>query len=461
MKLRSIILVALGCTTLTIVGAFVGTELWLRQQIWEANVVDTALWNMSFYSAPIDRGVPNIDISFRFYGPHAQLQASADFHLNNRGWISPYNYKFERDPGEFRIVILGGEQAASSVASHSWPNLLQDELNRRSPSNHYIFNCAWPDAGPQKFIQYWQTECAKYSPDLVIVNYVESDFYRIFVEAGAPTTYRGELVTGSAWVEYGAKRTLLSILLNAKPAKPSPMRSGADGARIPLSVVRNAEPTSMRDLNAIPSRPYGFFASRSLMDDVSRVAAIQECVVREMIEGIYPPFGSLTYQLLTDHPQAIPKVSEVRNYDIPPASKPANKTALAAAGVREFGWMVRHIPNVVFVHNFNYASLKDSYELTAAMERSDKRIKVVDMRQFIPSATTDEELKSWYLFPFMTEKWSEKGHGVYAKMMADRVQAWRAGGRVNLPRKLDKKSARAPWSPAPTNLSTNGYTSKS
>jgi len=403
MKLRSIILIALGCATLTI-GAYVATELKLRHEIWRANVDDTALWNMSFYSAPIYRDVPNTDISFRFYGPHAQLQVSADFHLNNMGWISPYDYKFERDPGEFRIVVLGGEQTASSVASHSWPNLLQDELNRRDPSGHYtVFNCAWPDAGPKKYIEYWQGECRKYMPDLVIVNYVESDFYRILIESGAPTTYRGELVTGSVWVEY-------------------------DGARIPVNVVRNATPISMRDLEGIPSRPYGFFASRSLMDDASRVALIQKRVVRDMIEGIYPPFGSLTYQWLTNHPQAIPKVSEVRNYDIPPASKPANKAALAAAGAREFGWMVRHIPHIVFVHNFYERT--GEYELTAAMMKSDKSIRVVDMREFIPPKTTDDEFKSWYFSPYMSEKWSEKGHMAYAKMIADIVQAWRAGGRL-------------------------------
>jgi hypothetical protein len=386
------------------VSAFASLETLLREEVWRKNALIPDLWRTILYTAPIHPR-PHNQILFRLYDRGAELLAKADVRLNNLGFISDHDYQYARGPNEFRIVVIGGEQTASTVVNRSWPDLLEDELNRRDASIRYkVFNIAWPDDGPAQYLNAWRKEGVKLSPDLVIVNYVESDFFRTI--RGAPLTYRGHPLSHR------------EIKYRVGP--------GADDvARAVVPCVPGHQATSFRHPMVIPSRPYGFFASPTFVNDPRRVRALQEQVVRDMIEGALPPFGGLALRALTGKSTSI-DVAAVRNFD-PLPNRPVDRARMVQYGVSTFGWLARHVPHLILTHNFNYYELGQRFELTERMLASDQHIHTVDMRQRIPAGLSDSELRSWYLIPYMGAKWSAKGHEVYGHLMADVVLSWRVG----------------------------------
>ncbi|HLW47016.1 MAG TPA: hypothetical protein VKW09_04535 [bacterium] len=385
-------------------------EWWLRRYVRDANKSNSALWPVILHSGALSTGdpynatqrCPNTTLAYRMYGYDAECIAAADIRTNNLGFISHRDYSYEREAGEFRIVIIGGEQSASSVSDQSWPDLLEEELNRRDTSVRYrVFNLAWPDAGPEHYVKAWQNEGHKFSPDLTIVNYVETDFYRPLV--GAPLRYQGHPVA-NVLVEYRVGPGLDDVAA-AAPA-----------------IVQGFMATSFRHPKVIPARPYGFQASRSFVKDARRVRMLQRQVVDDMVEGVMPRFGALTLRMLTGKPVNI-DVSRVRDFDVQaPMSDPRlDRPRMIEFGIVHFGWLAETVPNLVITHNFHYYELNQPFEFTDAMVAQAPHIRVLDMRGRIPAGTTDEELRSWYQFPQMVEKWSARGHRAYARMMAEVV----------------------------------------
>ncbi len=405
-----------GLVVLAVVVVFTVSEWWLRRRVWRRNAGNFQLWWTVMYGqegngagdppALLTR-CPGVNMSFRLYGYEAQPLVTADLGLNNLGFISTRDYRYERGPNEFRIVVIGGEQTASTVASKSWPDFLEDELNRRDPSVHYrVFNIGWPDAGPEHYVQYWQGEGVKFSPDLVIVNYVENDFHRALT--GTAHKYRGHPIT------------LREMRFRVGP--------GPDDIALTMVAATQGSPAdSLRDPRVLPSRPYGFYVSRGFANDPPRVRALQRQVVRDMVRGALPPFGALTVRRLTRRSADI-DVTRIRTFDPLPAQAP-DRARMVQFGLSTFGWLARHVPNLILTHNFDYWGIKydEPFELTEAMQAADPHIRVLDMRRRIPPDVTDEELKSWSIVPYMAEKWSLRGHEAYAELMAGVVMDWRAG----------------------------------
>ncbi len=397
--------------------AAAGLERRFRAQVRRENEADVRLWRMILYSDSLsigdpwnpDHRLPHRPMAFRMYGYQAEPLISADLGSNNLGFLSTRDYAYERTPNEFRIVVIGGEQTASSVVNRSWPDFLEDELTRRDPTiNYRVINIGWPDAGPEHYIRAWEREGVKFSPDLVIVNYVETDFYRPLV--GRPLAYRGRPVGH------------LNVYYRVGP--------GPDDVAVQnTAIVRGHQATSYRHPLTIPGRPYSFRASPAFVGDPRRVQMLQEQVVHDMVAGALPPFGVFTLRRLTGAESAAIDVHTVRNFD-PQPDQPLDRERMIDFGVASFGWLVDHVPNLILTHNFNYYELNQRYEFTEEMVRRAQRIQVVDMRQRIPAGTTDAELRSWYQIPHMAEKWSNRGHEAYAGLMAGVVLEWRAAERA-------------------------------
>jgi len=369
----------------------------LRNDCVRANREDGTLWRMVGYSQPVHR-IPNSTLHFRFYGIEGEELLKADVKLNNIGLISTTDYRKEKSPGEFRIVVLGGEQTASSVADRSWPEFLEGELSGHLPGRKIsVLNFGWPDAGPEHYIEYWKNEASQYRPDLVIVNFVETDFYRTI--HGAELTYQGQQLVHNQEVSYSI-----------------------DGARAKhyVSIVRGAPgPVSLVNPLVVASRPYGFILEKQFFQDPSLVKRLQETILDQQIAGAPTMHRSFLIEYVKGAGKLnCPLVSGIRNFDTP-KQDPIDRDKLVQFGVRTFGAIARNIPNVVLLHNFNYSEIGQRYEMTEKMMASDAQIVVHDMRKQIPPGTSESEIRSWYYSPFMGEKWSVKGHATYAKLVAD------------------------------------------
>jgi hypothetical protein len=393
------IVAGIALVLLVVLGVPLAADWYLRHLVWAENQRDFRLWQVILYTGGIEP-VPHGRIAFAFYGLDGELQAKARYTINNLGMWSDHDYTVEKKPGEFRIAVLGGEQTASSVVDRSWPDLLEEKLRKIDP-RYTVINCAWPDAGPEHYIQYWKTKCAPFKPDLVIVNYPETDFYRTI--QGAELTYRGKPIHDSEYIRYGEARQMVRV---------------ADGTH----------PTSFASLDAVPSRPYGMFAPESFIFDRAAVLRMQRQMVDDMIRPLAPKQWVLLKEFLKTFKIPHIRVAEIRNFD-PPKATPIDEKKLVAFGVKNFGWIARNIPDVVIVHNPSYGDIvtRTPYKLTDAMMAQDPAIKVVDARRLIPEGTGRTELRSWVLYPFMTEKWSQKGMEAYAGMMERVVLDARAG----------------------------------
>ncbi len=371
--------------------AFAAIEILIGLQIRRLAWRDPDLWRMVLYSSQIQRE-PGRKIVFGLFGFAGKKLAESEIRLNNMGLFSTKDYQIEKSPEEFRIVVLGGEQTASSVCERSWPDFLEDELNARDPRRDYkVVNLAWPDAGPEHYVKAWQDEGARFRPDLVIVNFVETDFYRWI--QGAPVTYRGHRVQYSH-ISY---------------------RVGADLARTTTARVGPWEVKSLRARLAVPARPYGFIAPPDFIRDQTKVRALQRKVVADMIAGAMPRFGLRLLRFLANG-LGTPRVADLRSFDAPVLTH-VDKAKLVDRPADAFGWLAANAPNVVFAHSFHHGELSAPFGLTAAMAAANPAIKVVDMRALLPKDMAPEELRSWWLIPHMGEKWSLRGHREYAKLM--------------------------------------------
>ena len=392
------VLIVLLCAMMVLL---LGVEYQLRDICAQVNRKDITLWRMIGYSQPVKR-IPNSMLSFRFYGINGEELLKAEIKQNNIGLISNSDYHKEKSPGEFRIVVLGGEQTASSVADRSWPDFLEIELGKRLPGRRItVLNFAWPDAGPEHYIEYWGKEASQYQSDLVLVSFVESDFYRTI--NGGEFTYQGQPLVHNQEISFN---------IDGVKAKQY------------VSIVRDAPgPLSLVNHLVVASRPYGVFLEKQFFQDNALVRKLQRIIVDQQMAGVPSAYGSFLIEYAKGAGKlSCPLVSEIRNFDVQKQS-PIDQNKLVQYGVRTFGSMSRSIPNVVLLHSFNYEELAGRFTLTEKMMAIDSRVAVQDMRDQIPPGTSDDELRSWYLQPHMGEKWSVKGHAAYARLVADLLVA--------------------------------------
>lgn len=298
------------------------------------NVVRRRCGLFLFYSESV-HPKPNTRLSFRLYGENAQLLLSSDCRLNNLGYFSDRDYQYEKGTSEFRIIVLGQEQTASSVADRSWPDYLEEELNNDESLRRHlgkvvrVFNLAWPDAGFAHYAEYWKTRGKLFAPDFVIVNITEYDYPRGL--AGAPLTYRGQPIHGYQ-LHYSVGDTPEdTVRINVCGTMPG----------LPLS-----------DPRAIAPRPFACFASRTLLDNPSKIKLLQDQVSKDYLAGAerkYSPW--LLERIVYGRHFGIE-----RNFD-PLPQHPVDVEALVERARKHLREIVDDHPNVILIHNANWAEI--------------------------------------------------------------------------------------------------------
>jgi hypothetical protein len=106
---------------------------------------------------------------------------------NNVGLLSDKPYRFERDPKhpEYRIVVLGDSMTGPTTATYQWVDTVEDLLNSNRAlrqkvggKEFRVYNLGWVAAGFQTFWKAYEKSGQYFSPDMVVVNYIEADFPR-------------------------------------------------------------------------------------------------------------------------------------------------------------------------------------------------------------------------------------------------------------------------------------------
>ena len=109
--------------------------------------------------------------------------------INNLGFLSDKTYEFERDAAnpEFRIVVLGDSFTGTTTGTYQWVDTIEDLLNGNGALREAVgdktfrtYNLGLPGGSVAHMTWALETIGTKFAPDLVVLNYIEADFYRTF-----------------------------------------------------------------------------------------------------------------------------------------------------------------------------------------------------------------------------------------------------------------------------------------
>ena len=362
----------------------------------------------------------NRDVTLAYFGKGGRAIQSTTYRLNNVGLISQNDYAVARGPSEFRIVVLGGEQTAPTTAANPWPDKVQEILaadgefqsltGGRTPK---VINFGWPDAGLLHYPQVW-SRARKFNPDMVLINIASHDFAR------APQSSPSNLDNDTK------KNDTTPMLLDF-----------SDRIGVSQKVIMWTEclsgPISLDNPTCKIGRPHTFFTDPSVFRDRERVGRLLDNLVSDYAGGaIWKSRQSILLRWLLGRsldPEAI------RRDHWPPGAKPPQPRPVLPVtdeeklqgATKAIGTILSENRHILITRNvwFSEHFLKgDPFAMTRRLSKRIPEVRIVVMAERLPSGVDRKELETWYSVPHDDVKWSEKGHGIYAKAISKVVKEY-------------------------------------
>ena len=273
----------------------------------------------------------------------------------------------------------------------SWPDYLEDFINNEKVK---VYNIGWPDAGPVEYIRYWKENFKILKHDLVLINFTYTDFYR-----GTPSDrqtllkFQGREINGSFKHQYkfdkGNAEMSVSIFPGSKKYKTIDRKDN-----------KLLVDSSLEDPFIVPSRPYGLFLDKTIIDDDKTINELKAKIVDEMIKGAIKFYKCILCNYLLGN---LKSVHGLRNFDVDKQTNlpPLDRKILIKFGSEKFNWLIEIIPNIYFFINFSYPNLVNNTPVDFAddLKRVNKNFDYIDMRKYF---STNDLKKSFYL-PWMVK----------------------------------------------------------
>jgi len=354
----------------------------------------------------------NRDITLWFFDPDQNLKKEVNFHINNMGFLSRKDYAIARKGPEYRIAIIGDSVTGSTTMDHPWVDRVEDLLNaerelvRQIGKPFKVFNIGHPGGGFPHFELNYRVQAKPFEPDLVIVNYIESDFPRRLQPLKRPGA---EPIGGT--VEY---------------------RVGPDDSEVAkLMVMCEGPPVNLT--NGTCRQFFGFYMPGSLATDRARVQKLKTTIAHDYIGKqlwtSFYPYGAmkvLGYPVTLDNYRN----PEVFHMDI------MDETEMVDQAGRHLHEILADHPNVLFTLHPLYSDIfpkRDDYKRTSLLVERNPDIKVVIMRDRLPIDRGEQEVYRWYNLP-VDGHMSDYGGEIYAEAMASLIrerllQAQKESGR--------------------------------
>jgi hypothetical protein len=348
----------------------------------------------------------NREIGFYWFIRHGRVRHSNVFRLNNYGLISQKTYELARSPGEYRIVVLGDEMTAATTAEVSWPDWLQDLLcsnaallKQLGKTRFSVINFGWPDAGFAHLASVWRDKAKSFDPDLVLVNIAAHNFCRY--STGARLFFRGRV--NSDWRH--------EYVTYTSPA----------GLQAWLAIICVGSGRDLASPDCTSPRPFALYLSKGLAENPAELAAVQDQIVRDYA-GTTRVWRNLPRILRITASTTLDRLlgRAIETEASTPAAPVANAELVAHARTHLRTILDGHA-NVVFTYNPLWLQVLDpsmGRPWVEALTAADPAIEVIDMRAYLPPDVDGKEIESWYQVPHAAEKWSSKGHRIYATAQA-------------------------------------------
>ena len=344
------------------------------------------------------------DITLWFYNGQHKLRQEVNFHTNNLGFLSKKNYAVPKLKNEYRIAFLGDSMTGSTTTNAPWVDRVEDILNADQEFLKLVgrkmvrtINLGQPGASFPHFSVNYHQQGKLFLPDLIVVNYIESDFPRQL----APKPKPGTRVVGG-WLEY---------------------RGGPDHEDIAkLNVTCEEPPVSLSNPGC--RQNYFFVMPRKLAGDPQKVKRIKMDVAHDFLRGQlwtspYPfallrAFGHKVDLRAFRHPEVfhIQEPSEEQMID------------QAAKSLRE---IIEDAPNALITVNPTHGELVaavssgNPYRKTDLLQAKISQKHIVKMQKFMPVQHGEKEIYRWFNLPH-DGHFSDYGAELYAEAMTTAIK---------------------------------------
>lgn len=123
------------------------------------------------------------------YRPNIQVKLEKPWPVNWRtnryGQVTDYDFPIVKPKKEYRIIVIGDSFTANVTNTVRWPDMLQVQLNRDPIWKSFVhnkftrvINLGRDGIGIVQFPDVLQIDGLKFSPDLVIINFITDDIPR-------------------------------------------------------------------------------------------------------------------------------------------------------------------------------------------------------------------------------------------------------------------------------------------
>ena len=350
---------------------------------------------------------PDQDVTFWWFDGEGRILHEATFHLNNVGLISQKDYDPNPKTGEFRIVVLGDELTAATTSAAHWPDLLEDELNgdpvvRANLGTVRVFNFGHPDVSVAQMAMVWEKKARHFKPDMVLVNIAYHSFDR--------------MSEASFFCREESSNPPLSEFTSHVMRYTAP---GGDEAWISIFCRDGAR--RLRDAACDAGRPFALWMAPSLVHAREELAAVQRQIVDDYVDGVlwkdWRPVGLLSLVGLPVNPLEgrIHRASKQELDELGQQKSMDERVAFVRTHLHR---IADNHPELILIQNPYYPDVVPparSFPLSRRLAELDPRLAPVDMREILPLFAGSEEVRRWWQVPVASEKWSSRGHQVYAR----------------------------------------------
>lgn len=359
---------------------------------------------------------PNQTVRYRMFDADHHIQLDATVRINNFGYVSHHDYRLEKQPGEYRIALLGDSLTACFNNDKPWADSLQEVLNADAEfkaqvgaQSVSVLNFGTPGAGFHTMARQGLNHAAFFAPDLVIVNYIEDDFLR---ERGADL-----LAARSQW-----QRTAYEPIV--RPSHPSVTIQGA------TVHIFGVNPDQLRpgdDPLKIADAAIGnefIIPDEELALDGARVQKIKSELARRYVATrLWKTWRPYSLLRALGEPTTLTH-SRHHHSNLFGNDDDAIAHAAAAFDALQADSKLR---NMILLRNPLYDDVTGVSDLrfTNRLKEQLPELEVVRMEPYLPSDVPASDKFKWYNLPH-DGHWSNRGAVVYAqaiqKMLTQRGQ---------------------------------------